>query len=87
VSYSGWFGRRFFLEYQCSDCSGIDGYRSRPRNFLEKWGLRMLLLRAVRCDHCYHRNYVFVTVRVPKRMPRQPQAPSTMNEPPRARVA
>ena len=58
---------RFFMEYQCVGCGGYDAYRSRPRNSFEKWALRLMLLRAVRCNHCYRRSYVFASVSVPER--------------------
>ena len=61
------FLNRFFMEYQCVGCGGYDAYRSRSRNSFEKWALRLTLLRAVRCDHCYRRSYVFATVSVKDR--------------------
>jgi len=51
--------------FQCSDCGSSDGYRSRPRTFAEKYLLRLLFLRPVRCAACFLRSYrtVFVQVR------------------------
>ena len=37
-------------------------YQSRLRGFLEKRLLPLLLLKPVRCGHCYHRVYVFRTI-------------------------
>ena len=51
--------------FQCQDCGGFNGYRSRPRNFTEKYILPMLLLRPVRCGDCFRRSLqtLFVQVR------------------------
>ena len=51
--------------FHCSDCGGLDGFRSRPRTFTEKYILPILLLRPVRCADCFRRKYrlVFVEVR------------------------
>jgi len=51
--------------FQCQDCGGFNGYRSRPRNLTEKYILPMLLLRPVRCGDCFRRSLqtVFVQVR------------------------
>ena len=53
---------RLFREFHCRECSGQQAYRSRPRGFFEKHVLPLLMLRPVRCEHCYHRGYVFRTV-------------------------
>ena len=52
-------------QFRCSDCGGLDGFRSRPRTFTEKYILPILLLRPVRCVDCFRRKYqtVFVNVR------------------------
>ena len=51
--------------FQCVDCGSVEGYRSRPRNFIEKYILPVLGLRLVRCADCFRRSYqpFFVTVR------------------------
>ena len=52
-------------QFHCSDCGGLDGFRSRPRTFAEKYILPMLLLRPVRCADCFRRKYqtIFVDAR------------------------
>jgi len=44
-----------FQKYQCPDCGSSAGYRSRPRNFSEKYVLPLFLLKPVRCANCYRR--------------------------------
>lgn len=57
---SWWAGS--FSDFRCGNCNGREAYRSRPRGFFEKRLLPLLLLKPVRCEHCYHRVYVFRTV-------------------------
>jgi hypothetical protein len=61
VSAPSWWGR-LFSEFECGKCDGHEAYRSRPRGFFEKRLLPLFLLKPVRCEHCYHRVYVFRTV-------------------------
>jgi hypothetical protein len=51
--------------FQCVDCGCVEGYRSRPRNLIEKYILPVLGLRPVRCADCFRRSYqpFFVVVR------------------------
>jgi hypothetical protein len=51
--------------FQCGDCGSVEGYRSRPRNVIEKYVLSVLGLRLVRCSACFRRSYqpFFVIVR------------------------
>jgi hypothetical protein len=51
--------------FQCRDCGGVVGYRSHPRNIVEKYILPVLGLRRVRCADCFRRSYqpFFVIVR------------------------
>ena len=51
--------------FQCVDCGSVEGYRSRPRNVIEKYILPVLGLRPVRCPDCFRRSYqpFFVIVR------------------------
>jgi hypothetical protein len=51
--------------FQCVDCGSVEGYRSRPRNVVEKYILSVLGLRPVRCSDCFRRSYepFFVTIR------------------------
>lgn len=67
---------RFFDEFYCLECCSQEAYRSRPRNFLEKYLLPLLLLQTVRCERCYHRVYVLSSIPVLERFPperKQPQ--------------
>lgn len=52
-------------KFHCDDCGGGEGYRSRPRNFLERRILPMMGMKPVRCGDCYRRYYRpnFVEVR------------------------
>jgi hypothetical protein len=59
---------QFLDEFYCRGCGGHEVYRSRPRNFFEKYVLPVLLLRAVRCERCYHRRYVLRTIPVLERV-------------------
>jgi len=34
--------------FECRDCGGFHGYRSRPKNFTEKFLLPLMFLRPVR---------------------------------------
>jgi hypothetical protein len=54
-------------QYQCPDCGGCDGYRSRRRNLIEKYLLPLLLLQPVRCMSCYRRTQVSIFTHLPER--------------------
>jgi hypothetical protein len=54
ISPENWDG--FFREFRCAHCGSDAGYSSRPRNFLEKYLVRLLFLRTVRCGDCYRRS-------------------------------
>lgn len=60
--------------YECKDCGGFNGYRSRPKNLTERFLLPLLLLRPTRCGDCFKRSYqsTFVKVR-PRREPKKTQ--------------
>jgi len=51
--------------FLCQDCGSVEGYRSRPRNVIEKYLLPVLGLKTVRCSDCFRRSYqpFFVIVR------------------------
>jgi hypothetical protein len=55
-------------QYKCPDCGGVDGYRSRRRNLLEKYLLPVLMLQPVRCMSCYRRTHVSVFIHLPERV-------------------
>ena len=44
-------------KFHCRACGGRNGYRSRSRNENERLFLRLVLLRAVRCEVCRARFY------------------------------
>jgi hypothetical protein len=74
---------QFLDEFYCRGCGGHEVYRSRPRNFFEKYLLPVLLLRAVRCERCCHRRYVFRTIPVLERAQsaHKPPASQTADKP------
>ncbi len=51
--------------YVCHDCGSQVGFRSRRRNFFERYLLPFMLLQPVRCGECFRRDYrlVFTSVR------------------------
>jgi len=72
--------------YSCPDCGNNVGFRSRPRTFTERYLLPLLLLRPVRCGHCFRRDYrlIFTAVRerlsdVPRSLPVKPAGATTRN--------
>jgi hypothetical protein len=79
TSFSGPSWSRFFDEFYCRGCGGQEAYRSRPRSFFEKYVLPLFLLQAVRCDRCYHRSYIFITIPALERVP--PQRKQSQSEP------
>jgi len=62
------YWNRIFREFQCADCGNFQAYRSRPRGFIEKTLLPALMLKPVRCDHCFHRSYIYRSVPVLERV-------------------
>jgi hypothetical protein len=60
--------------FECKECGGMNGYRSRPKNFTERFLLPLLLLRPARCGDCFKRSYqsAFAKVR-PRREPKKTQ--------------
>ena len=67
---------RLSRAFHCRGCGGHEAYRSRPRGFVEKRLLPLLMLQPARCVHCYHRSYVLKSVAVLDR------APSAVPQPP-----
>jgi hypothetical protein len=57
--------------FECRDCGSFNGYRSRPRNFRERFVLLLFLHRPVRCGDCYRRS--FQSIFVPVRERREPK--------------
>jgi hypothetical protein len=53
--------------FQCRDCGGVIGFRSRPRTFLERYILPFFLFRPVRCGDCFRRCYMSISVEVRER--------------------
>jgi hypothetical protein len=62
-----WFQR--YLEYHCDDCGSDTGFRSRRRNFSERYLLTIFLLQPVRCAECFRRDYRFLFMPVKERLP------------------
>ena len=80
----------FLPSFHC-DCGSDEGFRSRRRNFMERFILPLLLLKPVRCAECFRRDYRFIFVPVKNRLseasglqrvansPAKPPAPPTRN--------
>ena len=67
------FGSQYLSKrYLCPDCGGSEAYRSRRRNFLEKYVLPILLLQPARCANCFRRTNVSMLVSLRPREPRPP---------------
>ncbi len=60
--------------FECRECGSFNGYRSRPKNFREKFLLPLLFIRPARCGDCFKRSYqlLFVAVR-PRRESKKEQ--------------
>jgi len=76
----------FSKPYICRDCGSEVGFRSRRRNFVERFVLRILLLQPVRCGECFRRDYrlIFTVVRdrlsdTPRMSPRKQPSASNRN--------
>jgi len=65
-------------QFRCKHCGGLEGYRSRSRNFFERYLLRLALLRPVRCGQCFRRSYHPVFQPAQDREPRD-RGPGTAN--------
>ena len=81
---------RVFGEFRCRECGFQEAYRSRPRGSFEKHVLPFLLLQAVRCERCYHRSYVLLTIPAPERVQTDPKGSQSQRLPdskPDSRVA
>lgn len=61
------FWALLFTKFQCHKCGSQEGYVSRPRNFFERYALRLLFLRPARCGDCYRRTWRPVTVPLHRR--------------------
>jgi len=55
------------VTFQCCHCRRNKAHLSRKRGVFERVLLPLLLLRPVRCDDCFRRQYVSVLCRVPER--------------------
>jgi hypothetical protein len=53
--------------FGCKDCGSTEGYRSRPRTFLERYMLPFVLMRPVRCGDCFRRTYEWSFVEIRER--------------------
>jgi hypothetical protein len=61
------FWLSFFTRFECQECASERGYPSRPRNFVERSLIPLLLLRPVRCGDCYQRSWCPFTVALMRR--------------------
>jgi len=71
-----WFQK--YLEFHCDDCGSDTGFRSRRRNFFERYLLLIFLLRPVRCAECFRRDYRLLFVPVKERLPELPKKVATV---------
>jgi hypothetical protein len=58
--------------FECRECGGFNGYRSRPKTFAEKFLLPFLFLRTVRCGDCFRRSVQTIFVQVRERRESKP---------------
>ncbi|HEV2401956.1 MAG TPA: hypothetical protein VGS27_33805 [Candidatus Sulfotelmatobacter sp.] len=54
--------------YLCRDCGSEVGFRSRRRNFMERYLLPLFLLQPVRCGDCFRRDYRLIFTKVRERL-------------------
>jgi hypothetical protein len=59
--------------YICHDCGSEVGFRSRRRNFLERYLLPIVLLQPVRCGECFRRDYRLIFTQVRDRLSDTPR--------------
>jgi len=64
------------LTFHCRDCRRNNAHRSRKRGVFERVLLPLFLLRPVRCEHCFRRQYATVVCRVPERLPHRARSQS-----------
>jgi len=57
------------IRYRCGDCGREVGFRSHPRNWVERHILPLLLVRPVRCASCFRRDYRLILTPVRERSP------------------
>jgi len=74
----------FAHSYMCHDCGSEVGFRSRRRNFLERYLLPIMLLQPVRCGECFRRDYRLIFTAVRDRLSDTPRMspgkqPATVN--------
>lgn len=73
------FDRAIFQPYYCRDCGSDVGFRSRRRNFAERYLLPLFLLQPVRCGECFRRDYRLIFTDVRDRMPEPVKMPPAKN--------
>ena len=49
--------KKLAKDYRCRDCGRKVGFRSPPRNLVERYILPLFLMRPVRCTECFRRDY------------------------------
>lgn len=62
-----WFQK--YLEFCCHNCGSERGFRSRRRNFFERYLLPIFLLQPMRCAECFRRDYRLVFILVKEWLP------------------
>jgi hypothetical protein len=67
-SSGGFEGTTMFArQFHCHDCGSDEGYRSRPKTFMEKYVLPAVGMKPVRCADCFRRTYEWVFVQARER--------------------
>lgn len=67
----------FAQTYICHDCGSQVGFRSRRRNFFERFLLPLMLLQPVRCGECFRRDYRLIFTAVRDRLSETRKIPSS----------
>lgn len=57
----------FSSQFHCPDCGSSEAYRSRPRTFVEKYILPLVLLHPARCANCFRRSHASTFARTRER--------------------
>ena len=65
--------------YHCRDCGREVAYRSRPRTFVERYILPLLLMQSVRCAACFRRDYWLVLTSVHEHPRREDETSQHVN--------
>ena len=68
----------FSRPFKCQDCGGLNGYRSRPKDFTEKFLVPLMFLKPARCGDCFKRSYQSAFVRLRPRRESKKEQPAAV---------